>query len=234
MLITLNPHDRNQPFPDVSLALKEPNGLLAVGGCLSPRRLANAYRQGIFPWYGEDEPILWWSPDPRLVLFPENLHVSRSLQKTLKGREFSYSFDTCFEQVIDACAEPRAYADGTWISPEIKQAYCKLHTLGLAHSFETWSEGTLVGGLYGMSLGRVFFGESMFHRSSNASKAAFAFAVRHLRLWGYRLIDCQVHTGHLTSLGAGEIPRQAFIDLLDVYCELPPSASAWRTERTNA
>jgi len=228
MLTALNPHDRNQPFPDVSLALKEPNGLLAVGGCLSPRRLVNAYRHGIFPWYGEGEPILWWSPDPRLVLFPEKLHVSRRLRKTMKGTEFSCSYDTCFDQVIDACAETRARADGTWISPEIRQAYCQLHELGLAHSFETRRDGKLVGGLYGLSLGRVFFGESMFHRESDASKAAFAFAVKHLQEWGYRLIDCQVYTDHLVSLGAEEIPRKAFILLLDDYCDLPPSVSAWR------
>jgi leucyl/phenylalanyl-tRNA--protein transferase len=231
MLTALHPHDRNQPFPDVSQALNEPNGLLAVGGCLSPRRLVNAYRRGIFPWFGEGEPILWWSPDPRLVLFPEKLSVSRSLRKTLKGAEFSCSYDTCFEQVIDACAQPRACADGTWISPQIKQAYCQLHELGHTHSFETWKGGQLVGGLYGLSLGRVFFGESMFHRESNASKAAFAFAVKHLLNWGYRLIDCQVYTDHLVSLGAEEIPRKAFIDLLDDYCDQPSSASAWRNER---
>ena len=230
MLTALNPFDRNQPFPDASLALDDPNGLLAVGGCLSPRRLVNAYRHGIFPWYSEDEPILWWSPNPRLVLFPERLYVSRSLRKTLKTSEFNYTYDLCFEQVMDACAEPRAYAEATWISPQIKRAYCQLHQLGLAHSFEAWKEGYLVGGLYGLSLGGVFFGESMFHRTSNASKAAFAFAVGKLLQWGYRLIDCQVHTGHLASLGAEEIPRTVFIALLDDYCNLPVSASAWRKE----
>ena len=229
MIIALNPHDSNEAFPNVSLALQDPNGLLAVGGCLSPRRLVNAYRQGIFPWYGEDEPILWWSPDPRLVLFPDQLKVSRSLRKTLKQAEFSYSIDRCFRQVIEACAEPRTYADGTWISPEIKRAYCRLHDLGLAHSFEAWHEGILVGGLYGMSLGRVFFGESMFHRVSNASKAAFVFAVGHLQQWGYQLIDCQVYTDHLASLGAQEIPRAAFVELLDRFCEQPPTNGAWQT-----
>ncbi len=231
MLVSLNPYDYDQPFPDVSLALDEPNGLLAVGGCLSPRRLVNAYRQGIFPWFGEDEPILWWSPNPRLVLFPENLHVSRSLRKTLKKAEFNYSVDRCFEQVIEACAEPRDYALGTWISPEIKQAYCHLHTLGLAHSFEAWQEGCLVGGLYGLSIGQVFFGESMFHRASNASKAAFSYAVGQLQQWGFRLIDCQVYTDHLTSLGAEEIPRSTFIELLDSLCGLPPAVNAWHVGR---
>lgn len=231
MLTALNPYDRNQPFPNVSEALVDPNGLLAVGGCLSPRRLANAYRHGIFPWYGEGEPILWWSPDPRLVLFPEQLTVSRSLRKTLKNGGFSFSYDHCFEQVITACAEPRTYADATWISPEIKQAYCQLHQLGLAHSFEAWQDGRLVGGLYGLSLGGVFFGESMFHRASNASKAAFAFAVGQLLQWGYRLIDCQVYTAHLASLGAEEIPRAAFIGLLDDFCDLPVSVSAWHKKK---
>jgi len=228
MLTALNPHDRNQPFPDVSKALAEPNGLLALGGCLSPRRLLNAYRHGVFPWYSEGEPILWWSPDPRLVLFPEQLKVSRSLRKTLKSGVFRHSFDACFGRVVDACAKPRAYADGTWISPAIKQAFGQLHTLGHAHSFETWKGDELVGGLYGLALGQVFFGESMFHTESDASKAALVFAVDCLKAWGYRLIDCQVYTGHLASLGAEEIPRVAFVQLLDDYCGQPPSASAWR------
>lgn len=231
MLTALNPHDSKQPFPDVSLALKEPNGLLAVGGCLSPNRLVNAYRYGIFPWFGEGEPILWWSPEPRLVLFPEKLYMSRSLRKTLKHNYFDFSYDSCFEQVIDACAQPRPYADGTWISPDIKQAYCELHRLGLAHSFETWRDGKLVGGLYGLSIGQVFFGESMFHRADNASKAALAFAVNNFMQWGYRLIDCQVYTDHLNSLGAEGIPRPVFIKLLDDYCERQPSAYAWRKHR---
>ncbi|MFM8331675.1 MAG: leucyl/phenylalanyl-tRNA--protein transferase [Candidatus Methylumidiphilus sp.] len=228
MLTALNPHDRNQPFPAVSQALSDPNGLLAVGGCLSAQRLLNAYRQGIFPWYSAGEPILWWSPNPRLVLFPERLQVSRSLRKTLKRGVFKFSFDTCFAQVIDACGQPRAYADSTWISPAIKRAFNELHALGHTHSFEAWHGEELVGGLYGMSLGQVFFGESMFHRESNASKAAFAYAVALLRDWGYQLIDCQVHTEHLCSLGAEEIPRADFIGLLDQYCGRAPSAAAWR------
>jgi len=232
MLTALNPNDYNQPFPNVSLALDDPNGLLAVGGCLSPRRLANAYRHGVFPWYADGEPILWWSPDPRLVLFPAKISISRSLRKTLQRSVFNYSFDTCFDRVIEACAEPRAYADGTWISPEIKKAYCKMHKLGLAHSFETWQDGKLVGGLYGLTIGRVFFGESMFHRASNASKAAFAFAVQELVQWGYCLIDCQVYTDHLASLGAEEIPRSEFIELLR-HCDSPPSPLAWRKVGTN-
>ncbi len=230
MLTALNPYERNQPFPDVSNSLDEPNGLLAVGGCLSPMRLLNAYRRGIFPWYGEGEPILWWSPDPRLVLFPEKLKVSRSLRKTIGSRVFRFSFDSCFEQVIDACAKPRAYADGTWITPEMKRAYLQLHGLGFAHSFEAWQGGELAGGLYGVGLGRVFFGESMFHRRSNASKAAFVFAVDWLKRWGYTLIDCQVHTAHLVSLGAEEISRAQFVRILDEDCNRRPASSAWHTE----
>jgi len=233
MLTALNPFEHNQAFPDVSQALEEPNGLLAVGGCLTRQRLLNAYRNGIFPWFSEGEPILWWSPNPRLVLFPERMHVSRSLRKTLRSGEFQFSYDHCFEAVIDACSEPRAYATGTWISPAIKRAFCHLHGAGFTHSFEAWKDGELVGGLYGLALGQVFFGESMFHRESNASKAAFAFAVECLKTWGYRLIDCQVYTGHLASLGAEEIPREQFMDWLDQHCESAPSASAWEIRREN-
>jgi leucyl/phenylalanyl-tRNA--protein transferase len=230
MLTALNPYDHNQPFPDVSKALQEPNGLLAVGGCLSPERLLNAYRDGIFPWYNEGEPILWWTPDPRLVLFPERLAVSRSLRKLLKRGVFDFSFDTCFDAVVDACSKPRAYADGTWISPHIKQAFGLLHRQGHAHSFEVWNAGKLVGGLYGLALGRVFFGESMFHSEANASKAALVFAVECLTNWHYQLIDCQVYSEHLASLGAEEIPRAEFVRLLDRYCEQAPTLSAWREE----
>lgn len=228
MLTILNRHDRNQPFPDVDQALDEPNGLLAVGGCLSPRRLENAYRRGIFPWYGEGEPILWWSPDPRLVLAPDHLRISRSLRKSLRRGEFTFSFNRCFEPVLEACAEPRAYATGTWIVPEVRRAYLDFHRLGFAHSFESWQGNRLVGGLYGVAIGRVFFGESMFHRVSDASKAAFAYAVHCLKSWGFVLIDCQVYTDHLASLGAREIPRNEFIRLLDQYCGEPPSTDAWR------
>lgn len=230
MLTVLNPRNREQAFPEVAEALAEPNGLLAVGGCLSPRRLLNAYRQGIFPWYGEGEPILWWSPDPRLVLFPEKLKVSRSLRKTLARGEFNLSFDACFGEVVEACSQPRGYSDGTWILPEMKEAYGRLHELGYAHSFEAWKGGELAGGLYGVAIGQVFYGESMFFRHSNASKAAFAYSVELLNAWGYRLIDCQVHTAHLGSLGAEEIPREQFILLLEEYCARPPSPSAWGKE----
>jgi leucyl/phenylalanyl-tRNA--protein transferase len=228
MLTVLNPFDKNQPFPEVDKALEEPNGLLAVGGCLSPRRLENAYRQGIFPWFGESEPILWWSPDPRLVLRPENIKISRSLGKRLKRGEFRFSFDTCFGDVVEHCAKPRPDSSGTWISADIKRAYSELYKRGLAHSFEAWRGDELVGGLYGVALGRIFFGESMFHRTTDASKAAFVFACGCLLQWGYVLIDCQVYTPHLASLGAEEIPRRQFIDILKAHRDQPVSLRAWK------
>lgn len=234
MLTVLNPLNRDQPFPDVSEALEEPNGLLAVGGCLSPARLENAYRHGIFPWFGEGEPILWWSPNPRTILLPGELRISRSLRKTLRNGDFSYSFDEAFDQVLDACAAPRSDTGGTWITREISDAYREFHRLGYAHSFECWHQGQLAGGLYGVGIGRVFYGESMFHRVSNASKAALVFAVESLQRWGYELIDCQLHTAHLASLGAREIPRKAFLRLLKRHCNRPVSADAWRREATPA
>lgn len=228
MLTVLNPFDKNQPFPEVEKALTEPNGLLAVGGCLSSRRLQNAYRHGIFPWFGDNEPILWWSPDPRLVLWPDRIKISRSLRKRLKHEDFQFSFDKRFQKVLEACAEPRASSRGTWITPAMKRAYLELHKLGVAHSFEAWQEEELVGGLYGVALGRVFFGESMFHRVTDASKAAFAFGCNCLSYWGYALIDCQVYTEHLASLGAEEIPRAEFVKLLKVYSDEPVSDHAWK------
>ncbi|HYE36247.1 leucyl/phenylalanyl-tRNA--protein transferase [Methylocaldum sp.] len=230
MLTVLNPFDRNEPFPPVENALDEPNGLLAVGGCLSAHRLVNAYRSGIFPWFGKDEPILWWSPDPRLILRPDDIKISRSLGKRLKRGEFRFSFDVCFNRVVDACAEPRHYASGTWITQDMKRAYSSLFKLGLAHSFEAWQGEELVGGLYGVSVGRVFFGESMFHCVTDASKAAFAFACNRLKDWRYVLIDCQVYTRHLASLGAEEIPRSEFVKLLQTHCEQPAAGDAWKAE----
>jgi leucyl/phenylalanyl-tRNA---protein transferase len=228
MLTALNPRDRNQPFPDVREALEEPNGLLAVGGCLSVRRLQNAYRNGIFPWFGEDEPILWWSPDPRLVLFPERLKISRSLRQRLRRGDFRFSYDRRFDEVVDACAAPREGAKGTWITAEIKRAYREFHRSGFAHSFEAWQDDRLVGGLYGVAMGQVFFGESMFHRVSDASKAAFVFAVSSLQSWGYVMIDCQVHTEHLASLGAESLPRSRFMELLTSHCSNSVSPLAWQ------
>jgi len=230
MLTVLNPHDRNQPFPPADRALTDPNGLLAVGGCLAPRRLMNAYRQGIFPWYAEGEPILWWSPDPRLVLRPSAFRVSRSLRRSLRRHEFEFSCDGAFEHVIQACSEPRSYASGTWLNGEMKRAYRELHRLGVAHSFEAWKCGELVGGVYGVAIGRVFFGESMFHRVSNASKASLAYACASLDRWGFALIDCQVHTQHLVSLGAEEISRSQFVDLLNRHCNQAVAKQAWKND----
>jgi leucyl/phenylalanyl-tRNA--protein transferase len=195
-------------FPPVERAAK--SGLLAVGGDLSAERLLAAYRQGIFPWYGEGEPILWWSPDPRFVLFPDELRLTRSMRQFLKKGSVRISFDTDFPAVIAACRKPRPGQDGTWITPEMQAAYCGLHELGYAHSVEVWQQETLVGGLYGVSLGRAFFGESMFTLAPNASKAALIVLIARLRDRGFDLIDCQVETPHLASLGARPLPRPEF------------------------
>ena len=214
-------------FPPLEQALTEPNGLLAAGGALEPQWLLTAYRQGIFPWYSPGEPILWWSPDPRLVLLPDELHISRSLRKTLRRRPFELRVDSAFSAVIEACAAPRAPALGTWISAEMRAAYLAMHELGYAHSVECWRDGRLVGGLYGMALGRVFFGESMFSVATDASKVAFAHLVRFLRTRGYAIIDCQMKTAHLMSLGAREITRQQFLDMLDQHACAPWSLHRW-------
>ncbi len=207
-------------FPPPQQALAEPNGLLAAGGVLNPAWLLAAYRQGIFPWYSAGEPILWWSPHPRLVLRPAALKLSRSLRRVLRQQVFDVRFDTAFAEVIAACAAPRAGAHGTWITDEIRAAYQAMHALGHAHSVESWQDGELVGGLYGIALGRVFFGESMFSRRSNASKVAFAHLVRYLEQRGFVLIDCQVRSDHLLSLGAEEIGREQFTALLAEHaCE---------------
>jgi leucyl/phenylalanyl-tRNA--protein transferase len=220
----------DDPFPPVSTALTEPNGLLAAGGDLSMSRLLAAYRQGVFPWYQAGEPILWWSPDPRMVLFPGELKVSRSLAKTLRRKQFEVRLDTAFDEVIAACAAARPPAreqrrsPGTWITPHIKRAYRELHRAGFAHSVEAYREGKLAGGLYGVALGRVFFGESMFHRVSDASKVAFVYLVRQLARWNFSLIDCQMETSHLASLGARAIPRRDFTRALQelVHYPAPP------------
>jgi len=227
-LTYLNARDPNQAFPALEKALVEPDGLLAIGGCLTEQRLLNAYRQGIFPWYGRGEPILWWSPNPRTVVFPDKLHISQSLRKTLRKAVYSVSFDQAFNAVIDACAKPRSSDSGTWISKDIKHAYCQLHHSGIAHSVETWHNGELVGGLYGLAIGQVFFGESMFHSRTDASKVAFAELVGQLIAWDYQLIDCQVYNPHLASLGAEEIPRSYFKGLLDRLVDQPASPLAWQ------
>ncbi len=205
-------------FPPVSQALDEPNGLLAVGGDLSPQRLLEAYRRGIFPWYSEGQPILWWSPDPRLVLFPSELRISRSLRKVINKGMFRITVDQAFPEVISACAGPREGEPGTWITSPMREAYLQLHRLGWARSVEAWHEGRLVGGLYGVAIGQVFFGESMFYRMANASKVAFVTFVEQLREGGCALIDCQVTTPHLLSLGAREISRTEFVENLGRWC----------------
>ena len=201
---------RRLSFPPPHLAIKE--GLLAVGGDLSVERLLLAYRSGIFPWYSQGEPILWWSPDPRLVLYPNELRISKSLRKVIKRKTFQITFDQAFDSVIDACAGvKRSYGEGTWITDEMKAAYCELHRQGHAHSVEAWQDGKLVGGLYGVSIGRAFFGESMFSLISNASKVAFATFVENLQQLNFKLIDCQVKTDHLIRFGAREVPRKVFL-----------------------
>lgn len=227
-LTVLDPKNPKQDFPLAHQALREPDGLIAVGGCLSQHRLLNAYRHGIFPWYNPGEPILWWSPDPRLVLFPDKLVISRSLRKTMRKNIFSVTFDQAFSKVISACANPRKDAEGTWITAEVNAAYNQLHKAGFAHSVETWIDDELVGGLYGVALGQVFFGESMFHTMTDASKVAFVSLVEQLKLWNYQLIDCQVHTRHLESLGAQEIDRAYFVELLNQYCDIAANKSAWK------
>lgn len=227
-LSVLDPLLPGQPFPPLERALTEPNGLLAIGGCLSPTRLVNAYQHGAFPWFNPGEPILWWSPNPRLVLFPERLKVSRSLGKTLRKGGFETRHDTAFSRVIEACAAPRGEERGTWITDDMRAAYQMLHKLGVAHSWEAWRDGELVGGLYGLAIGRVFFGESMFHRATDASKVAFVDLVRHLASWGYGLIDCQVSSDHLLSLGAEDIPRREFAAALAVLCKQAPHPQAWQ------
>jgi len=201
-------------FPAVESATDD--GILAAGGNLSPGMLLSAYRQGVFPWYSEEDPILWWSPDPRFVLFPTELRVSKSMQRTLRKGTFRITFDNAFEAVIDACrSAPRLGQSGTWITAEIVEGYTRLHELGYAHSVESWRERELVGGLYGVALGSIFFGESMFTRASDASKAALIALIRVLLPCGLSLVDCQSYTPHLERLGAREIPRGDFLQILE-------------------
>ncbi len=214
-------------FPPVESS--SPEGLLAVGGDLRPERLLEAYRHGIFPWYSRGQPILWWSPDPRTVLLPAKLKLTRSLRKTLRHDGFRVSFDEAFGEVMRACAGPRGKSpSGTWITPEMLAAYTRLHALGHAHSVEAWDGEELAGGLYGVALGAAFFGESMFSRATDASKVAFAHLVRQLETWGYVLIDCQVASAHLFSLGAEEIPRADFMARLAAALGQPGRSAPWR------
>ncbi|KAF3976855.1 MAG: leucyl/phenylalanyl-tRNA--protein transferase [Methylococcales symbiont of Iophon sp. n. MRB-2018] len=226
----LDPSNPNQDFPAIETALKDPNGLLAVGGCLSSQRLINAYQLGIFPWYNPEEPILWWTPNPRLVLFPDQLRTSRSLKKTIRKEQFQITFDQAFPQVMQYCAAPRNKETGTWITEEIYQAYNHLHQQGISHSVEVWFNNELVGGLYGVAIGQVFFGESMFHKKTDASKVAFYHLAIQLSQWGYQLIDCQVQSNFLSSLGAQEIDRKEFGSLLKRHCCLQAHDKAWQAK----
>ena len=225
-------------FPALEQALDEPNGLLAFGGDLRPERILAAYRRGIFPWYQDEQPILWWSPDPRAVLFPEQIHISRSMRKVLQRDRFVLKMDTDFAGVMRGCAELTESRNGTWITPAMLNAYCKLHQLGYAHSIEIWRtendgrKDKLVGGLYGIALGAIFFGESMFSREENASKIALIRLCGQLQRWGFAVIDCQVGNPHLHSMGACMIPRSDFVKLLEQHTnrELSCNGRAWRFE----
>ena len=210
----LDPRNPRQAFPPASLAMRDPNGLLAIGGDLSVARLVNAYQQGIFPWYNPDEPILWWCPDPRAVLAPSQFHVSRSLARRLRKGDFAVTLDRAFAAVLEACSAPRARGRGTWLGAEMKQAYQALHQHGHAHSVEVWRHGRLAGGIYGVSLGRAFYGESMFSGTDDGSKIAMYYLCRQLAAWHFPLLDCQIASPHLATLGATELPRERFLALL--------------------
>ncbi|MHB8454523.1 MAG: leucyl/phenylalanyl-tRNA--protein transferase [Acidiferrobacterales bacterium] len=224
----LMPNISKVRFPPPEMA--SPEGLLAVGGDLSSESLLEAYRCGVFPWYSAGQPVLWWSPDPRTVLYPKNIRISRSLRKTLRNRKFRITLDTAFSAVIDACAAPRRNRpdDGTWITDAMRAAYCRLHEDGYAHSIEIWHSQDLVGGLYGVSLGTAFFGESMFSRCTDASKVALVHLVRQVEAWGFSMIDCQVASAHLFSLGAEEIPRTEFLIHLRTALRTPGRIGPWR------
>jgi leucyl/phenylalanyl-tRNA--protein transferase len=221
-------------FPPLEHALEEPNGLLAAGGDLAPRRLLAAYRRGIFPWYSPGDPILWWSPDPRMVLFPAELRLTRSLAKVLRNRQYEVRYDSAFGEVMQGCAARRPQQSGTWITADMQAAYRALHQLGYAHSVETWIDGALAGGLYGVAIGGAFFGESMFTRVRDASKIAFVHLVRRLEAAGYGMIDCQMHTEHLASLGAREIPRAEFARRLAELVDYEHPVGRWTAAETTA
>ena len=219
--------ERDDPFPAPESSLRQPNGLLCAGADLSVERLLDAYRRGIFPWYSGDEPILWWSPDPRMVLFCDELKVSRSLAKSIRNKGFELKIDSAFSQVTKACAEPRKGEAGTWLRKEMQAAYLALHRAGHAHSFETWQGEALVGGLYGVAIGRMFYGESMFSRATDASKVALVGLVQALIERGFRLIDCQQKTPLLASMGAREIPRIQFLRRVRALVNYPEPTGKW-------
>ncbi len=215
-------------FPAIESALTDPNGLLAVGGDLSPERLLAAYRRGIYPWFSAGDPILWWSPDPRMALFPEQIRITRSFAKVLRSGDYAVKLDTAFDQVIGACAAmPRAGQSGTWITAEMQAAYIRLHRLGHAHSVETWRGDKLIGGLYGIAIGKAFFGESMFSRATDASKIALAHLCRFLVARSFGIIDCQMETAHLASLGARPLPRTEFLKCVATCVDLDNAPEHW-------
>ena len=224
MIPWLGAHDS---FPPVAAALRNPNGLLAAGADLSTERLLDAYARGIFPWFGADDPVLWWSPDPRMVLWLRELHVSRSLRRRIRARRYEVTLDRSFRDVMLGCAEPRVSGEGTWVTAEMIAAYTRLAMLGYAHSVEVWSGSELAGGLYGVALGRMFFGESMFSRATDASKVALALLIKQLERWSFELIDCQMATTHLKSLGAREIPRTEFLRHVKRLTKRGPIPTPW-------
>lgn len=223
--------DTRPEFPSVDGALNDPPGLLAFGGTLNEHWLLEAYRNGIFPWFNVGEPILWWSPDPRMVIYPQEFRVRRSLKKILRKQPFEITLDQDFSGVLQGCAAARNYTEDTWITPEIQAAYLDLHRKGYAHSVEAWLDGKLVGGLYGLAIGRIFCGESMFARATDASKVAFVHLVEQLKAWQFELIDCQVYTDHLASFGAREVARTEFLDALKLYAASPMPLGMWTLEQ---
>jgi leucyl/phenylalanyl-tRNA--protein transferase len=230
----LSLQSKDRWFPPVEHA--SPEGLLAIGGDLSSERLLEAYKLGIFPWYSQGQPILWWSPDPRAVLYPRHFSISRSLKKNLRNRSYHVTIDSAFEQVINRCAAPRRKEPlgGTWITPDMINAYLELHQLGYAHSVETWNGPTLVGGLYGVSLGATFFGESMFSTQTDASKVALVYLVRLVQRWDFHFIDCQVPSPHVMRLGAESVPRERFLGELAAALSSPDRIGRWRFPRDTA
>lgn len=223
-MIPILASDPESPFPPAEQALDDPPGLLAIGGDLSPARLVNAYRHGVFPWYSDDQPILWWSPAPRCILYPQAVHVSRRLRRRYNQGIFSLTVDEAFASVITACAGPRRDHDGTWITDEMLAAYIHLHELGIAHSVEVWIDDELAGGIYGLALGRVFFGESMFSHQQDASKIALVALCRQLQQWDFSLLDCQISNPHLLSMGAVDISRVEF----NKYLKTANGPDQWR------
>jgi len=227
----LNPDDENAVFPPAKLALKDPEGLVAAGGDLSPKRVLRAYHEGIFPWYEEDQPILWWSPDPRGIIYPKKFIAHKRLLRTLKKKAWRVSYDQSFVEVMKACAEPRSNSRGTWITPEMLRAYTLLHQLGHAHSIEVWNDNNyLVGGVYGVAIGSIFFGESMFSRETDTSKVALLYLCAYLDTWGYKMIDTQLTSNHLTSLGGINIPREEYLHILPKLTQQSVDTSAWQPD----